>query len=139
MALVTASASWTDGERFLCGASTGDHPEKTVIVDADRARNSAPGPMELVLIGLCTCTATDVLSILNKKREKFSVLKVRAEGRRAEKPPTVYETIKLVYSVSSSVTPKAMEDAARLSEEKYCSVAAMLSKTAKIDYEIEYV
>lgn len=131
--LVTASATWTDGLRFVGAAASGH----AVVIDADRERNSAAGPMELVLIGLCACTATDVVEILRKKREPFATVEVRAEGERAASPPTVYETIRLTYRVSGKVAPKAVADAVRLSEEKYCSVAAMLSKTAKITYTIE--
>ena len=132
--LVNASANWTDGERFVVGASSGH----AFVVDADRERNTGPGPMELVLIGLCACTATDVVSILKKKREPFTAVEVRAEGHRADASPTVYETIKLIYRVSGNVQKKSVEDAVRLSKEKYCSVSAMLQKTAKITFEIEY-
>lgn len=133
--MVEAQAVWIDGERFLTQASSGH----ALVVDADRTRNTAPGPMELVLIGLCTCTATDVVSILHKKREPFTSLTVRAEAERAKDPPTVYEKIKLIYTVGGKVQRKAIEDAVRLSEEKYCSVSAMLQKTAKISTQIEYV
>ena len=95
--------------------------------------------MELVLIGLCGCTASDVVSILRKKRELFTSLEVRAEAERAPEPPTVYTDIKLIYRVGGMVSKKAMEDAVRLSEEKYCSVSAMLQKTAKVTFVIEYV
>ena len=131
--MTTAVAQWTDGERFVCSASSGH----ALVVDSDRERNTAAGPMELVLIGLCACTATDVASILQKKREPFTSLEVRAEGERAKQPPTVYESIRLVYRVGGSVSRKAVEDAVRLSKEKYCSVSAMLEKTAKITAEIE--
>jgi putative redox protein len=88
---------------------------------------------------LCACTATDVVSILTKKREPFTSLRVRAEAERAKEPPTVYETIKLIYTVGGNVSKKSAEDAVRLSEEKYCSVSQMLQKTAKITTEIEYI
>ncbi|PYX82665.1 MAG: osmotically inducible protein OsmC [Acidobacteria bacterium] len=133
--MVTASANWTDGERFTAIASSGH----AFMIDADRQRNTAPGPMELVLIGLCACTATDVVSILRKKRESFTRLEVSAEAERAKTPPTVYETIKLTYRVGGPVAHKAMEDAVRLSREKYCGASAMLEKTAKITSVIEYV
>jgi putative redox protein len=133
--MVTAAAHWTDGERFTGIASSGH----ALVIDADRERNTAPSPMELVLIGLCACTATDVVSILKKKRESFSSLEVRAEAERAKAPPAVYETIKLVYRVGGAASAKAVEDAVRLSKEKYCSVSAMLQKTAKITVEIERV
>jgi putative redox protein len=133
--VVEASLNWIDGQRFVVNASSGH----ALIVDADRERNTAPGPMELVLMGLCACTATDVVSILRKKREPFTALEVRAEAERAKEPPTVYTSIKLVYTISGQISRKAVEDAVRLSEEKYCSVAAMLKSTAKITTEIELV
>lgn len=132
--MVQASVNWTDGERFVGTASSGH----ALVVDSDRQRNTGSGPMELVLVGLCACTATDVVSILRKKRQPFTRVEVRAEAERAKQPPTVYETIKLVYTVGGQVSKKAVEDAVRLSEEKYCSVSAMLQKTAKITTVIEY-
>jgi putative redox protein len=95
--------------------------------------------MELVLPALCGCTASDVVGILRKKREKFTALEVRAKAERADGYPAVYKSIHLTYLVRGPVSPKAMEDAARLSKEKYCSVSAMLEKTAKITYTIEHV
>lgn len=133
--MVESNVQWIDGERFVGQASSGH----ALAIDSDRQRNTAPGPMELVLIGLCACTATDVVSILRKKREPFTALRVRAQAERAKEPPTVYETIHLVYTVSGKVTKKAMEDAVRLSKEKYCSVSAMLQRTARITSEIEYL
>lgn len=130
---VTARATWRDGLSFSGKASSGH----TIAIDSDRERNSATGPMELVLIGLCACTATDVVDILRKKREPFTRVEVSAEGERAAEPPTVYVKIHLVYRVGGKVARKAVEDAVRLSETKYCSVAGMLSKTAKITYEIQ--
>ena len=130
---LTASARWTDGERFV-GAATSGH---AIVVDA--AKETANSPMELVLIGLCGCTASDVVTILRKKREPFTSLEVRAEADRAETPPTVYTAIRVIYRVGGKVSHKAVEDAVHLSKEKYCSVSAMLQKTAKVTFEIEYV
>ncbi|HLQ52042.1 MAG TPA: OsmC family protein [Terriglobales bacterium] len=135
MSQVTASARWTDGERFTGMANSGH----ALVIDADRQRNTASGPMELVLIGLCACTATDVVSILRKKREPFTGVEVHAEAERASEPPTVYTSIKLIYKISGKVSQKAAEDAVRLSKEKYCSVSAMLQKTAQITSEIELI
>ena len=132
--MVEASVNWTDGERFVGEASSGH----ALVVDADRKRNTGAGPMELVLIGLCACTASDVVSILRKKREPFTSVEVRAQAERAKEPPTVYETIHLVYRVGGQVSRKAVEGAVRLSKEKHCSVSAMLQKTAKITSEVEY-
>jgi putative redox protein len=116
------------------GRATSGHE---IVVDGDK--NCGNSPMELVLIGLCGCTAFDVASILRKKREPFTSLEVRAEAERAPQPPTVYTKIKLLYRVGGSVSKKAVEDAVKLSEEKYCSVAGMLKHTAEIRYRIEYL
>ena len=131
--MVEARVSWTDNERFVGQASS----RHAVVLDAgqDKVANS---PMELVLIGLCGCTATDVVNILRKKREPFTSLEVRAEAERASQPPTVYTQIKLTYRIGGNVSKKAVEDAVRLSKEKYCSVSAMLQTTAKITSVIEY-
>ena len=132
--MVEAQVTWIDGERFAGNATSGH----AMVIDSDRRRNTAAGPMELVLIGLCACTATDVVSILRKKRELFSGVHVRAEAERAAEAPTVYKTIKLIYKISGPVSRKAAEDAVRLSEEKYCSVSAMLKSTARITTEIKF-
>jgi putative redox protein len=132
--MVTASAKWTDGERFV-GVASSRH---AIVVDAAKDK-TAPSPMELVLIGLCGCTASDVVSILRKKREAFTSLEVGAEAERAPDPPSVYTSIKLRYRVGGKVSRKAVEDAVRLSQEKYCSVSQMLGKTATISAEIEIV
>jgi putative redox protein len=132
--MIEANATWTDNVRFL-GSSTSRH---AIVMDAAKEK-TANSPMELVLIALCGCTASDVVGILRKKREPFTGLEVRAEAQRADGYPAVYTEINLTYRVRGAVTPKAMEDAVRLSKEKYCSVSAMLEKTAKITRSIEYV
>jgi len=128
-----ACTIWKEKQRFDGIASSGH----SIVVDGDKAAGNSP--MELVLIGLCGCTSYDVVSILQKKREPFTSLEVRAKAERAAEPPTVYTEIKLIYRVGGKVSRKAVEDAVRLSKEKYCSVSAMLAKTAKITAEIEYV
>ncbi len=130
--MVEASAVWTDRERFIAKASSGH----AIVVDAGQEK-IGNGPMELVLMGLCSCTAVDVVNILTKKREPFRAVEVHAEAERADTPPKVYTRIKLVYRVRGKVSRKAVEDAVRLSEEKDCSVAAMLHKTARITYAVE--
>jgi putative redox protein len=131
--MTEAKTKWIAKQRFD-GIASSKH---SIVVDGDKAAGNSP--MELVLIGLCGCTGYDVVSILQKKREPFTSLEVRAEAERAADPPSVYTAIKLIYSVGGKVSRKAVEDAVRLSKEKYCSVSAMLEKTAKITTEIEYV
>jgi putative redox protein len=130
---MTAQVSWTAAERFD-GRATSGH---AVALDAG-AEKSANSPMELVLFGLCGCTASDVVNILTKKRQRFTALTVSATAERAAEPPRVFTSIHLTYRVSGPVDKKAMEDAVRLSKEKYCSVSAMLHKVAKFSVEIQY-
>jgi putative redox protein len=132
--VISAKAIWTDNERY-----TGDASSRHAVVMDTAKEKTANTPMELVLIALCGCTASDVVGILRKKREPFTGLEVVAEGERADGFPAVYTKIKLKYRVSGKVSQKSMEDAVRLSKEKYCSVSAMLDKTATITFEIEHV
>jgi len=131
--MISARTTWTDNERYI-GEANSHH---AVVMDT-ATEKTANTPMELVLIALCGCTASDVVGILRKKREPFTTLEVRAEGERASGYPAVYTEIKLTYRIGGDVSHKAVEDAVKLSKEKYCSVSAMLEKTAKFTFEIEY-
>ena len=131
--LTSALVRWTENDRFV-----GDSNGHEVAMDAGSEKSFA-SPMELVLIALCGCTASDVAGILRKKREPFISLEVHAAAERGEDFPRVYTSIRLTYRVGGNVNHKSMEDAVRLSKEKYCSVSAMLAKTAKIDFVIEYI
>ncbi|HMD50594.1 MAG TPA: OsmC family protein [Bryobacteraceae bacterium] len=131
--MISARTIWTDNERYI-GEANSHH---AVVMDT-ATEKTANTPMELVLIALCGCTASDVVGILRKKREPFTTLEVRADGERADGYPAVYTEIKLTYRVGGEVSRKAVEDAVKLSKEKYCSVSAMLEKTAKITFAIEY-
>ena len=131
--MITAKAIWTENERYI-GEATSRH---AIVMDT-ATEKTASSPMELVLIALCGCTGSDVVGILRKKRESFTSLEVSATGERAQGYPAVYTEIKLTYRVGGKVSHKAVEDAVRLSKEKYCSVSAMLEKTAKIIFTIEH-
>jgi putative redox protein len=132
--MISAKAIWTDQERYI-GEATSRH---AIVMDTAKEKTAA-SPMELVLIALCGCTGSDVVGILRKKREPFTSVEVQAHGERADGYPAVYTAIKLVYCIGGKVSHKAVEDAVKLSKEKYCSVSAMLEKTAKITVEIEYL
>jgi len=129
--MLKANAKWTEQLRFDATGNSGH----SITVDGDS--KVANSPMELVLIALCGCTGYDVVSILRKKREPFMAVEVSAEAEKAPDPPRVYTSIRLLYRVVGKVSRKAVEDAVRLSKERYCSVSGMLQKTAKITYQIE--
>jgi putative redox protein len=131
----TARVQWVGKERFVAQAPSGH----MVALDSDRVSNAAPGPMELLLVALGACTATDVVSILAKKRQKLDSLEVEVLGERAAEPPTVWVKLEIVYKLRGLLDEEAVKHAIELSEEKYCSVSATLRKTATITfrYEIE--
>jgi putative redox protein len=129
----TASVKWVGEEKFLATGPSGH----AINFDSDRQSNTAPGPMELVLMALGACTATDVVSILQKKRQKLEALEVICSGERAAEPPTVWKRLEIVYRLRGQLDEKAVKHAIQLSEDKYCSVAAMLRKTAAVSWRYE--
>ena len=101
------------------------------------APQRAPGPMEVLLMALGGCTGMDVASILRKKRVAFTGLELRLHGERAAEHPKRYTAIEIEYVVRGRDLPrKAVEDAARLSFEKYCSVAASLRPGVELRYRV---
>lgn len=129
----TASVRWVTDQKFFATTPSGH----AVPFDSDRQQNSAPGPMEMLLAALGACTATDVVSILAKKRQKLESLEVQVSGERAESSPKVWTKIEVVYRLRGDLDEKAVKDAIDLSQSKYCSVSIMLAKTAQIRHRYE--
>jgi putative redox protein len=128
-----ARVRWVGADQFIAVGPSGH----AVPIDSDRQSNTAPGPMELLLLALGSCTATDVVDILKKKRQKLDSLEVEVSGERAKEPPTVWVKLEIVYRLKGHLDEKAVKDAIQLSEDKYCSVAATLRKTAPITFRYE--
>jgi putative redox protein len=129
----TAAVKWIGEQKFVATSPSGH----AMAMDSDRESNKAPGPMELVLMALGACTATDVVLILKKKRQKLKSLEVVCSGERAVEPPTVWTKLEIVYRLRGELAEAAVKHAIELSEEKYCSVSAMLKKTAKVSWRYE--
>jgi putative redox protein len=129
----TASVQWIGEQKFVAIGPSGH----AITIDSDRASNKAPGPMELVLMALGACTATDVVIVLEKKRQKLQSLEVICSGERATDPPTVWVKLELLYRLRGELDEKAVQHAIQLSEEKYCSVSATLRKTATLTWRYE--
>jgi len=89
----TARVQWVGKERFVAQSPSGH----LVALDSDRASNGAPGPMELLLVALGACTATDIVAILAKKRQKLDSLEVEVSGERSEMPPRVWTKLEILY------------------------------------------
>lgn len=130
----TASIRWVGEQKFMATGGSGH----AVAFDSDRESNCAPGPMEMVLLALGACTATDMVVILEKKRQKLQEVEVVCSGERAEEAPKVWVKLEVLFRLRGDIEDGAVKHAMELTKEKYCSVAAMLRKTAEITwcYEI---
>lgn len=121
------SATWTGDLNF-----TGEN-DKGGIVQMGPLDNSI-GPMQLMLVGLAGCTGIDIVSILQKKKITPTNFKVNVRGKRAETFPMVYTDIEVEYLLwGDDLKARDVEQAIKLSEQKYCSVSLMLGKTANIN------
>ena len=120
------------GMRFIGRADTGFEVAMDSTVSVGGA-DSGFRPMELVLVGLCGCTAMDVISILRKKRQMVSNLQVKAHAEQPVDHPHVFTTIALEYIVTGkNVDPGAVERSIQLSSERYCPAQAMLGKVSEL-------
>jgi putative redox protein len=94
-------------------------------------------PLELLLVGLAGCTAMDVISILQKKRQDVTGFEVRAHAERAVDHPRVFTSVVIDYLVSGTdIDRAAVERAVELSETKYCPAQAMLGNSVPIEHRI---
>jgi len=129
----TAKIQWTGGEKFQATMPSG----VAFRFDAGSAHTDGPGPMETLLGALGACTGVDIVLILEKKRQRLDSLEISVSGERAKEPPQVWTTIEIVYRLSGRLDEKAVRDAIDLSQQKYCSVAATLAKSARLTYRFE--
>jgi len=124
------------GDEFFIATTPGNH---SLTIDTKSERKSAPTPLELLLVSVAACTATDVVSILQKKRQKITDYKVEITGERCEEHPRAFTKFHIHHIVyGSDVSTQAVAQAIELSDTKYCSVAATVRPTAQITtgYEI---
>ncbi len=125
------STIWKDGINFVGQNAAGG----TVQMGTSDGKPGI-GPMQLLLVALAGCTGMDIVSILQKKKLELLELQVRASGHRATDYPMIWTDIHLNYLIWGNKIPaKAVEQAIRLSETKYCSVGIMLGKSARITSE----
>ena len=97
--------------------------------------NAGARPMELILMGLGSCGAMDIISILKKQKQDLHDFKIEIDGERDSiNTPSVFTNIKIKFVFVGNLDQAKVEKAVNLSMEKYCSVSAMLEKTARIEY-----
>jgi len=130
----TAIVKWVDGKQFI-GIDSTHH--SVVLSTPDEGVGIKPS--ELLLIAVASCSAVDVVEILEKKRMPLNYLEISSTGEQDQDPPWTFRKIHLHYRIGGkNLTEKAVSQAIQLSEEKYCSVAATIRPTAEIitDFEI---
>src|ERR1700741_2061802 len=133
---VKATVRFVSDDLFL-GITPSGH---AMALDTDSKRSAAPSPVELLLVALGSCTATDVAGILSKKRQHVTSYVVEVSGQRREEYPRSYTSMKVHHILTGkSISPKAVAHAIELSETKYCSVAATLRPTVEIQTSFEII
>ena len=122
--------------QFVAQIGSGHH----MLLD-DAAGGTGPKPIELVAAGSAGCIAFDVITTLRQKHhQKVTGYEVRVEADQAERPPQVFTAVRIHHVVTGyEIAPAFIEEAIRLSEEKYCSVGAMVQKTASFHTTYEIV
>jgi putative redox protein len=128
-----ASATWRQGLTF---DTTTDRGHQLVLAGrTDDDPSAGPNPVETVLAALAACTAMDVVDILGKMRQPLFGLRVEAAADRAQEHPRVFTRIQLHYKLSGrDLNGAQVERAIQLSQEKYCSISAMLRPTVTMAY-----
>lgn len=131
MAQVTVK--WLQNKQFV-GIDSSRH--SVVLSTQDEGNGVGVKPSEMLLVALGACTAVDVVDILCKKRTPVSGLEIEVTGEQDADPPWAYRKIRLIYRLrGEGLTPAGVEQAIRLSEEKFCSVAATIRGVADIQWE----
>ncbi|MCX7845726.1 MAG: OsmC family protein [Dictyoglomaceae bacterium] len=125
---------WNGNMRF-----TGTTPSNfSINMDASLehgGEDQGPRPMELILVALGGCTGMDVISILQKMKEKVESFEIKISGERAEEHPKVYKKVHLEYIFKGeNLKEENIKKAIELSQTKYCSVSAILRGTAEVTY-----
>lgn len=131
----TTTVRWVNDRQFV---GTDSRNQSVVLSGNDSAGGVSPS--QILLIGLSACSAYDVISIMEKKRNPLSMLEVIAIGEQDSDPPWAYRHIHLKFVVSGeNLTEKAVQQAVELSNKNYCSVAATVRGVSEITTEIEII
>jgi putative redox protein len=128
----TAEAEYRGGMRFDISAGSG-HSLIVDVSEEDGGQNAGFSPMELPLVALLGCIGMDVVSILKKKRQQVTGYAMSARGVRSETHPKVFVEIAVEHTFTGhDIEQAAVDRALELASTRYCSVSAMLGKTAEI-------
>jgi putative redox protein len=131
----SATVKWIGGKQFV-GIDSTHH--SVVLSTPDEGIGIKPS--ELLLIAVASCSAVDVVEILEKKRMPLTHLEISVSSEQDQDPPWTFRKIHIHFRIGGkNLTEKAVAQAIQLSEEKYCSVAATIRATAEISTEYELI
>jgi len=130
--VVEITMRWREGLTFEAGA--GARPA----ISVDGNSRTATSPVELLLVAAATCTASDVVLILQKQRVGLHGLEVVARGTRREQEPRRYTALHLLFTIEGDGADETKaRRAIELSLEKYCSVADETKARRAIELSLE--
>ncbi len=121
-----------DQKQFVATSGAGH----SLVVDTQDG-NTGARPVELALLATGACTAMDVITILRKKRQTVTAYEIELSAEQREEYPQTFTKVTIKHKLRGKIDPAAVERAIELSETKYCSVGAMIAKSAKIEVTFE--
>jgi putative redox protein len=125
------------GDEFLTITTPSGHTQK---VDVKSGRRAAPGPLELFIAGLGSCTAADVVSILHKKREQVTGYRAEIRTTRRDDHPRAFVRIEIKHILRGiRLSAESVSRAIELSTNKYCSAVATVRPTAEVVTSFEII
>jgi putative redox protein len=134
-----AAIRWAGRMTFIGKAGTNHLVPMDTSAEFD-GDNAATKPLELLLVALGGCTGMDVVPLLRKMRQNVTAFDINVTAERSEEHPKVYTKIDLEYVVTgSNLEEDKVRRAVDLSQEKYCSVSAMLRKSCPVSYAVRLV
>lgn len=124
---------WTEKLQFVSTMES-----RSIVMDAKKpvGNDTAPTPKDLLLAALCGCTAMDVVALMRKQKQPLEEFSIEAEAKVRASHPAIFSEIQLTYHLKGALDKDAAIEAVRLSESKYCSVSAMISRTVPVRYAV---
>jgi putative redox protein len=129
------NVKWVEDKQFI-GTDSTNHS----VVISSPADGIGMKPSDLLMVSLASCTAYDVVNILQKRRKQITDLHIQVEGEQAPDPPWAFQKIHIHYVVGGiGLSDAEVEKAIKLSKDKYCSVSATLAQAVDLTFDFEVV
>ena len=135
----TAQLTWNEGLTFTAAVASGQTLQTSSDKD-DQGVKQGFGPMELMALSVGACTAMDVISILEKKRQEVTAFEIKVNSERAEAHPRIFTSMEIEYILTGkAIDPAAVERAIELSAEKYCSAQNIVKRSVDIQHTYKII